>query len=68
MKKKRRRFKQTTSLRQRLMQFIDDMRKQAECLPAGKEKEDLLNRISRADTAADIDEWVSSPGQQYPGL
>jgi hypothetical protein len=50
------------------MQFIDDMRKQAECLPAGKEKEDLLNRISRADTAADIDEWVSSPGQQYPGL
>jgi hypothetical protein len=64
--KKRRRFKQTTTLKQRLMAFAEEVREQASTLPPGPEREDLLKRASRADTAAHIDEWVNSSGLQSP--
>ena len=64
--KKRRRFKQTTTLKERLMAFAEDVREQASGLPPGPEREDLLKRASRADTAAHIDEWVNSSGLQSP--
>lgn len=66
MKKKRRRFKQTASLQERLMAFAEDVREQASTLPPGPEREDLLKRARRADTAAHIDEWASSNGLQSP--
>jgi hypothetical protein len=64
--KKRRRFKQTTTLKERLMAFAEEVREQASMLPPGPEKDDLLKRASRADTAAHIDEWVNSSGLQSP--
>ena len=64
--KKRRRFKQTTTLKERLMAFAEDVREQASMLPPGPEREDLLKRASRADAAAHIDEWVNSSGLQSP--
>ena len=64
--KKRRRFKQTTPLKDRLMAFAEEVRDQAYSLPPGPEREDLLKRASRADTAARIDEWVNSSGLQSP--
>nr|WP_298255795.1 hypothetical protein [Bradyrhizobium sp.] len=64
--KKRRRFKQTTPLKERLMAFAEEVRGQASSLPPGPEREDLLQRASRADTAAHIDEWVNSSGLQSP--
>lgn len=64
--KKRRRFKQTTTLKERLMAFADEVREQASTLPPGPEREDLLKRASRADTAAHIDEWANSSGLQSP--
>lgn len=64
--KKRRRFKQTSTLKERLMAFAEDVREQASSLPPGPEREDLLKRAGRADTAAHIDEWVNSSGLQSP--
>ena len=58
---KRRRFKQTSSLKERLASFAKDVREQAAQLNPGPEKDDLLRRAKQADNAADLDELVSSP-------
>lgn len=63
---KRRRFKQTQSLQDRLAIFAKDARDKAEALPDGPEKEDLLKRARQADTASHIDEWANSTGLQPP--
>jgi len=63
---KRRRFKQTQSLQDRLAIFAKDARDKAETLPAGPDKEDLLKRARQADTASHIDEWANSTGLLPP--
>jgi hypothetical protein len=63
---KRRRFKQTQSLQDRLAIFAKDARDRAEALPDGPEREDLLKRARQADTASHIDEWANSTGLQPP--
>jgi hypothetical protein len=65
---RRRRFKQTTSLQDRLASFAQEARKQAARLPPGSEKQDLLRRARQAETAARLDSWITSPGLQPPGL
>jgi len=62
----RRRFKQTTSLKDRLTSFAEEIREKASHLRSGPEQDDLLKRARRADTAAHIDEWANSPGLQPP--
>ncbi|MBR0868965.1 hypothetical protein JQ633_01240 [Bradyrhizobium tropiciagri] len=64
--KKRRRFKQTETLQERLNKFAADILEQANKLPLGQEREDLIKRARRADTAANIDQWASSLGLQPP--
>jgi hypothetical protein len=64
--KKRRRFKQTESLEDRLASFAGEIREQASKLPPGKEQDDLLRRARQADTASHLSEWVNSPGLQPP--
>jgi hypothetical protein len=63
---KRRRFKQSVPLHDRLAYFANEMRDKASLLPPGREKDDLLNRASRADTASQIDDWANSLGLQPP--
>jgi hypothetical protein len=63
---KRRHFKQTEPLKDRLVSFAKDVREQAAKLPPGAEKDDLLRRASQADTAAHLDDWVNSAGLQPP--
>jgi hypothetical protein len=63
---KRRRFKQTISLKDRLASFAKQARAHASHLPPSKEKDDLLKSASRADTAVHIDKWINSPGLQPP--
>jgi hypothetical protein len=63
---KRRRFKQTKTLKERLSNFARDTRERASILPAGQEKDDLLRRARQADTASHLDEWINSPGLQPP--
>ena len=62
----RRRFKQTASLRDRLMAFANEAREKAAKLAPGIEREDLLKKASRADTAAHINDWANSPELQPP--
>ncbi|MCA6121250.1 hypothetical protein J6500_04920 [Bradyrhizobium sp. WSM 1704] len=64
--KKRRRFKQTETLQERLAKFAADSLEQAKNLPAGPEREELLKKARRADTAAHIDQWAASSGLQPP--
>jgi hypothetical protein len=68
MKKKRRRFRQTTSLRERLSAFAQDIREEASELPPSRKRDDLLERARRAETAARIDEWARTPGVELPYL
>lgn len=62
----RRRFKQFLSLDDRLQLFSDQLKSKAAKLPPGPQRDDLLKRARIAETAAHIDEWVSSPGLRSP--
>lgn len=65
-KGRRRLFKQTVPLEQRLASFAEHARVAAQGLPAGVERDDLLKRVRRADTAANIGKWINSAGLQPP--
>lgn len=62
---KRRRFRHTTSLKDRLTAFAEQARARAKSV-MGPEREELLKKARRADTAAHIDDWANSPGLQPP--
>ena len=62
----RRRFKQTTSFKDRLADWAKIVRKQAEKLPPGHERDALLKKASQADVAAHLDDWANSPALQPP--
>jgi hypothetical protein len=62
----RRRFKQTMPLQERLREQAEADRKRAEALPPCREREELLLRARRAETASHITEWLDSPGLQPP--
>jgi hypothetical protein len=63
---KRRRFKQTQSLHDRLSAWTENIRSQAAKLPPGSERDALLKKLRQADTASDLEAWASSPGLQPP--
>jgi hypothetical protein len=63
---KRRRSKQTIPLKDRLAAFAKEMVDQASLLPPGAEKDDLLRRARRADTASHLDDWANSLELQAP--
>ena len=66
----RKRVKQITSLKDRLAVFAEEARDKAKSLE-GPERDELLMKARRADTAAHIEDWVNSsnsqPPKQYPG-
>ncbi|UPK06268.1 hypothetical protein [Bradyrhizobium sp. 170] len=63
----RRRFKQTSSLKERLAERANEIRAQAEALPPGSiEREQLELQARQADTVRHINEWLMSPGLQPP--
>jgi hypothetical protein len=63
---KRRRFKQMTSLEERLLQEAQRAQAEAKVLPPGQERELLLKKARDARVAAHINEWLTSPGLQPP--
>ena len=63
---RRRRFKQTTSLKDRLTAFANEVREQAEQLAPGLERDEIMKKARQADIAAHIDEWANSSGLQPP--
>lgn len=62
----RRRFKQTTSLQDRLSDFIAGARSEADAAPDGANQYELLKKIRQAETAANIERWTTSPELQPP--
>ena len=62
----RRRFKQTTSLKDRLASFAEELKAKASRLRPGPEQDALLKRARQADTASHIDEWANSPELRPP--
>jgi len=63
---KRRRSKQTIPLKDRLAAFAKEMVEQASLLPPGAERDDLLLRARRADTASHLNDWAKSFELQPP--
>ena len=59
--KERPAFSQTALLLERLSQEAQNLRQQAEGMPPGILRDDLLKKARQADTASQIYNWVSSP-------
>jgi hypothetical protein len=62
----RRRLKQSTTLKERLTRWAEDVRRQALKLPPGVERDSLLKKARQADTASLLDDWANSPALQPP--
>lgn len=63
---KRRRFKQIDSLEQRLSDEAIRLREEAELLPAGALRQEVLRRARQCETGAHVSEWLRSPGLRAP--
>jgi hypothetical protein len=66
LKQRRRYFKQTVSLKDRLTSFARETLKMASRLPPGRERDDLVNRAKQASNASHLDDWINSPGLKRP--
>ena len=66
MIKRRRRFKQTTTLADRLAQEAGRLRERAKKLPPGTEQTALWRKLRQTETALHIDAWLSSPQNEAP--
>jgi hypothetical protein len=62
----RRSFKQIPPLDQRLEEQAKRLRKEAQGTPPGVERDKLIRLARQAETAAHMDEWLSSPGLRAP--
>ena len=60
------RFKQTTSLEERLDEEAKRLREEAESLPAGLARENVIRKARQAEVGAHMSEWLRSPGLQPP--
>ena len=56
----RRGFTQTTSLKDRLAKEATQLRKQAQGTPPGVERDLLVRKARRAETASYMTEWLAS--------
>jgi hypothetical protein len=61
---KRSRFKQTTSLKERLAEEATRLRKQAQDTPPGFERELLVRKARRSEAASQMIEWLTSAPKQ----
>ena len=62
----RRSFKNTLTFPDRLVKEAEQFREEAETKPSGQELDNLLRKARQAETAAHMDEWLSSPGLKPP--
>ena len=62
----RRRVKQTSPLDQRLTDQAERLRKEARGAPPGIAHEQLLLGARQAETAAHMEQWLTSPGLRAP--
>ena len=63
---KRRRLSQTQSLEERLADEAKRLREQANLLPHGAVRDQVLRKARQAETGSHISEWLRSPELQPP--
>lgn len=63
---KRRRFKQTDFLEERLAAEAKRLREQADLLPPGALRDEVMRKARQAETGSHMSEWLRSPGLQPP--
>jgi hypothetical protein len=63
---KRRRFKQMQPLEERLMEEAKSLRDAAKVLQPGRKREEKLRKARQDEVAAQITEWLASPGLRGP--
>ncbi len=68
MVKRRRRFKQTTTLAHRLTEQAGRLRDRAKQLPAGTEQTTLWRKVRQTETALRIDALLSLPQSAAPNV
>jgi len=66
MVRRHRRLKQTILFKDQLTAFPKDLHEEAAALPAGHERDELLKRARRADTAAHLDDRANSAELRPP--
>ena len=62
----RRRFKQESSLQDRIAEWADGVREQIATMPPGEERDELVKKLQQAEIAMNLDKWANSPGLQPP--
>ena len=60
------RFKNTLTSPDRLTREVERFRQEAETKPPGLEQDALLRKARQAETAAHMQEWLTSPGLRAP--
>ncbi|WP_246784449.1 MULTISPECIES: hypothetical protein [unclassified Bradyrhizobium] len=63
---RRRRFKQTLCLEERLAKEAQRLREEAQSLPPGFRRDQLLRKARQCETGSNLSEWLQSPGLQPP--
>ena len=63
---KRRRFKQTQSLEERLAVVAKMLRRKAAMLPQGRLRDVAERKARQVDTASHLSQWLRSPGLRTP--
>jgi hypothetical protein len=58
----RRRFKQTKSLKERLLEEAHQLREEAKLLPYGPLRDAVLKKARQTEAAVHMDDWLKSPG------
>ena len=66
MRVPRLRFRREKTFKERLKEQSATFRAEAYKIPHGTARELLLRKARRTETAAHMDEWLSSPGLQSP--
>lgn len=61
---KRHRFKQQTTLEERLFSWTKSLREQAAKLPPGPDRDALIRRANQAETGSRLNSWLTFPGLQ----
>jgi hypothetical protein len=62
----RRRFTPSESLEKRLAGEAKSLREEAELLPHGRVRDEVLRKARQAKTGSQLSEWLRSPGRQSP--
>ncbi|MBV9559778.1 MAG: hypothetical protein JOY90_04840 [Bradyrhizobium sp.] len=63
---RKRKRSRRTPLNARLATFAEYVQDQANQLPPGPERDEMVRKARQAKVADDLDKWIASPGLQPP--